>query len=108
MPIKFKEENGGKVPVHHDKMLPPKSDYGDFITEFKRLLKRYGEPRKSKQVTNVPTKVLLLYLIRHGATRSFTNDGLAVSTPPHLPETVSQNLNNHATAATDSNLLQQI
>ena len=105
MHIQFNEGNSGKVPVVHVKTQPPKTDYEDFITEFKRLLEQHGKPRRSKQVTNVPTDLVLHYLIRHGATTSFTSEHPIAGNVPHLPDSAIRNLNNNAIAATDSNLL---
>jgi hypothetical protein len=75
--IEFNEESGGKVPVIQITRQMPMTDYEAFITDFKRLLQQHGKARISKKVTNVPTELMLLYLIRHGATGLLTSDNSA-------------------------------
>ena len=105
MHIQFNEENSAKMPVIHVNRQPAKADYEDFITEFKRLLEQHGKPRRNKQVTNVPTDLVLHYLIRLGATTSFRSEHPIAGNVSHMPDSAIRNLTNNAIAAADSSLL---
>jgi hypothetical protein len=43
MAIQFNEENGGKILVVHAPGTLVKADYGPFVSEFERLLRRRGK-----------------------------------------------------------------
>ena len=45
MPIQLNEENGGKVLILHISGKLVKKDYGQFVSEFERLVRQYGQLR---------------------------------------------------------------
>ncbi len=45
MPLKFSEENGGKLIVVHISERLTKADYEHFVPEFERILQQHGKPR---------------------------------------------------------------
>jgi hypothetical protein len=103
--IQFKEEISAKVPVLQVNRYPERTDYEDFIIEFKRLLEQYPKPRRKKQLPIVPTDLVLIYLIRHGATISLTGDKSLSRKATVMPHGTIRNPKPHSLALPDSSLL---
>jgi hypothetical protein len=96
------------VPVLQVNSPLERTDYEDFIIEFKRLLEHHQQPRRKKQASTAPIDLVLLYLIRHGATISSTGDNSILGKTVTTPHLTLRNPEPRSLALADSSLLSQI
>ena len=105
MHIHFNEEISGIVPVLQVNRPLERTDYEDFIIEFKRLLEHHQQPRRKKRASTVPTDLMILYLIRHGATISSTGDNSLLGKAAAMPHLTLRNPEPRSLALAASSLL---